>query len=110
MPPTINLLEDIEDKKIPDTCKGLFWRGNVSSYITDNGLTIGVKKTLRFLKKMSCPGCKHCGWVLDFIDEDIGNDSLLDYIGEIEKGAIYTHEVDGDSEGIDGIYFVKVKG
>lgn len=107
MPPlTINLLED---KKIKDSCKGLFWRGNVSTYVTDNGLTIGVKKTLRFLKKMSCSGCEYCGWVMDFIDEDIANDSLLDYIGEIEKGAIYTYVVDGDREGIDGIYFEKVE-
>ncbi len=65
----INLLESVEDKKIKDECKGLFWRAKVSSYTTDDGRTIGIKKTLRFLKKMSCPGCKHCGWLMDYIQQ-----------------------------------------
>lgn len=92
-----------------DTCKGLFWRGSVSTYVTDLGLTIGVKKMLRFLKKKSCPGCAQCQWVLEHIDEDTSQNRVMDYIGDIKQGAVYTYEVDGDKEGIERIYFVEAR-
>jgi len=51
-----------ESENGKETCKGLFWRAEVSSYCYDG--KIGVKKTLRFLKRKSCTGCIHCGWVM----------------------------------------------
>ena len=101
----INMLTlgtDVEETE--QECPGLFWRAKVSSYIS--GGYIGVKKTLYFLKKMSCSGCEKCGWVMEFISEDIYNEPNIDYLEDIEDGEIYTYTVDVDSEDID-IYFVK---
>ena len=77
--------------------------------------SIEVRKSLRLLKKMSCPGCDKCGWLIDFIKEDMCNLDPQDYAGEIKDGAIYTFKV-YSSQGyydlypeIDGCEFVEVK-
>lgn len=95
-------------------CKGLFWRYTVSSFLSSHN-SIEVSKSLRLLKRRSCPGCTTCGWLFDYFQEDIGIDGPVDYIGELEHGKIYTYNV-VTSQGfedsypeIDYIEFVEVK-
>lgn len=85
----INFLESKEDINAKKSCKGLFWRAEVTSYCYED--RIGVKKTLRLLKRKSCKGCEHCGWVNDFLHEDICNNPNEDYLADIEHGKIYTY-------------------
>lgn len=65
-------------------CKGLFFRGYSSVYYR-NGI---IKRTdeLRLLKRMSCPGCDKCGWVLDTLSEC--TDNII--IPAIKNGKIYS--------------------
>lgn len=109
----LNLLLDVKQDEVKKACKGVFWRGHVSSYEYDG--VIGVKKTLRLLKKKSCPGCPHCGWLQDYLAEDVCNEPNIDYLGDIEDGALYTYNVES-SQGyydlypeIDEIKFIKVE-
>jgi hypothetical protein len=86
----------------------------VSSYNS-----IEVRKSLRLLKKMSCPGCEKCEWLWDFLNEDIwaiaspGENN--DYVGNIKDGKIYTYYAH-TSQGFEDLYpeidcieFVEVK-
>lgn len=97
-----------------DLCKGLFWRYTVSTFLSSHN-SIEVKKSLRLLKKKSCPGCSTCGWVFDYLKERIGIDGPEDYVGDLEPGKIYTYNVI-TSQGfedlyleVDGIEFIEVK-
>jgi len=83
----IDLLKNIKEI----TCKGLFWRGNVNSYVSSHN-SIESHKSLRLLKKRSCKGCADCEWVLEFLKEDISNEQY-DPLEQIQHGKIYTFGV-----------------
>ena len=93
-------------------CKGLFWRGSVSSYLSSHN-SIEVRKSLRFLKKMSCRGCSKCEWLYEHFSEDIcSNFPNKDYLGDIKHGALYTYQISTSRvlyDEIDNIDFVEVK-
>jgi hypothetical protein len=105
-------VEEIEDE--PDECKGLIFRCIKSRCITSYD-GIMEKTELRLLKRKSCPGCFKCGWVIDYLREDIDMYELEDdYIGNCEHGKLYTPNIvssrDWESgiEEIDYIEFVEV--
>ena len=110
-----NFAESAQKEGQPSDCKGLFWRASVSSYVSIHK-SIEVRKSLRLLKKKSCPGCDKCSWILDFFDEDIPCCSQKDdYLADIEHGKLYTFHVNitcGFEDvypEVDGIEFVEVK-
>lgn len=49
-------------------CKGLFFRGQRSSYLSQHG-SFEERTSLRLLKSHSCPGCDNCGDIMDIISE-----------------------------------------
>lgn len=106
--------EALEREKKKNACKGLFWRAKVSSYCYDGKL--GMRKTLNFLKRASCTGCEHCGWVLEFLEESVPEDPNVDYFGNLEHNKIYTYSPvtskDWESGHVDLEYieFVEVNG
>ena len=92
-------------------CKGIFWRGSVNCYV-DRGNII-VKKSLKLMKRMSCPGCENCDWLSEYFREDVADGK--DYLSGIEHGRMYTFKVhssqgyfDSNPE-IDDIEFVAVR-
>lgn len=110
----INLLECIDEDDDHVPCKGLFFRCEVSSYVS--GTTIGTHKKLRLLKRKSCKGCSQCDFVWEVITEDatayFGSE---DYLFGLENGKIYRPNVI-TSQGyfdlypeVDGLEFVEVK-
>ena len=105
-------LEGRENILSKRTCRGLYWRGRVNSFFNDK--RIETRKSLRFLKRLSCPGCEQCDWLWVYFGEDIGCNGPEDYLPEIEDGHIYTFKVHS-SQGyydlyaeIDNIEFVEV--
>ncbi len=66
-----------------DDCKGLYWRGSVSQYISSHN-SIEKRESLRLLKRKSCAGCSYCGWVIDAFKED------FPAIPDIKHGQLYT--------------------
>lgn len=104
------LILDIEEKE--PVCKGRFYRGYVTKYQTKYG--IAKKVELRFLKRLSCPGCNRCGG----FDEDLSMGNWEEYVSleGIEGGKIYTLQyyditTDWETGYVDdySIRFVEVK-
>ena len=79
-------LKELESKD-KNTCRGLFFRANCTTYFHNNILC--RKVSLKLLKRMSCKGCERCFWLFtDFeeMSEDYGN-ALFDHV---KNGKIYT--------------------
>lgn len=49
-------------------CTGLFYRCKVNSFINSKGAYVYQERMVP-LKRMSCPGCVHCGDLLDELNE-----------------------------------------
>lgn len=86
------LLKSVEVDNDVVECKGLYWRASVSSFISSYN-SIETRKSLRLLKRKSCPGCEHCAWVLEWFNEEIYCDTQSDYLGNLKHGKIYTFKV-----------------
>lgn len=85
-------LENIDEKAHTNpNCKGKVYRCRIESFL-DSQDNIVVRKSLRLLKKDSCPNCETCGWIEEFIAEDIYNDQETDYIGNLANGKKYRVE------------------
>ena len=96
-------IKDIKIETSEPQCKGIFFRGSISKCMTSyNGFV--ERKELRFLKRKSCKGCEQCGWLWDFMNEDI---LMLDkddsYIGDIQHGKLYTYNVITSSDWESGL-------
>ena len=90
-------------------CKGLTFRGRVNEYFDRSTGKIGVKWTLRLLKRKSCPGCEGCGWTFDQMDDMIASEGLV-WPDAMEDGAEYeimriTDPPDYETGAIDDWHF-----
>lgn len=87
----MNVIEPLEkkhwDKKTD--CKGIYFRAEVSNFISGNNTDINTKLKLRFLKRKSCLGCEKCGWFWDYIEDDIFMNNPAPYLPDLEHGEIY---------------------
>lgn len=79
------LLEGLKEKEVPDTCKGLFFRGRHTQYLTERGF--GERQELILLKRKSCEGCPKCVWMLDELGEQANERMVL--TPDIEDGGLY---------------------
>lgn len=68
------------------SCKGVFFRANVSKYWDSDKGVIGERRTVRILKRKSCPGCSACAWIYDHLQEDVENV----HIEDVENGKVYS--------------------
>jgi len=83
-----DILESPETIK-KNNCKGLVFRGTVSSYFSAHK-SVEVRKSLRLLKKDSCSGCEYCEWIWEYLSEDITSCFYHeDYMGVIKHGSKY---------------------
>lgn len=51
-------------------CKGKVFRVRDNSYLSKDG-SYTVKRTYSLLKRLSCEGCIHCGWINESIQEGV---------------------------------------
>ena len=60
-------------------CTGLLFRCSISSFPMMDGKRRYFQSSIRmsFLKRKSCGGCEHCGWMLDFMSEQFYNDLAM---------------------------------
>ena len=71
------------EKDSDEECKGKVYRYWEEMFIGKNG-DINYKDKFTPMKSMSCPGCKECGWMEDYMKEDLENgifpefDDLID--------------------------------
>ena len=80
-------LRYLEKDKSPK-CKGLFFRYHSSSYLSSHK-SIEVRKSLKLLKRKSCKGCERCEWIWEYIPQDIEDEGMEDYLGNLNNGKIY---------------------
>ena len=99
-------------KKYDKKCKGLYWRGLESSYLSSYK-SIEARRSLRFLKRKSCHGCEECDWIWDFLKEDLADNYC--HINHVEDGQLYTIKIN-KTQGyydlypeIDSIEFIKME-
>jgi len=51
-------------------CKGRFFRGHINNFLNSKGHIVSTIKLIP-LKRKSCSGCEHCGWVDEVLNEEI---------------------------------------
>lgn len=86
-------------KESEQECKGLVFRARVASFMYPDRTgvrleNIMARKTLNFLKTLSCPGCQKCQGSWEVIQEDLAN--LFpgeDFLKDIEDGHLYRLKV-----------------
>lgn len=79
-----NILSPDNDTEHP--CKGKFFRCKNSAYLSQGRY---VEKTIFYpLHRMSCPGCAKCGWLDDYLSENLSADARPQ-INEIVDDGIY---------------------
>lgn len=91
-----NLEEQAMDgAKDAHVCKGLFYRGRVSSFLDKKG-GYTYQERMVPLKRMSCPGCDQCEWLRDSLSESVSyGDTPV--IKDIKDGAMYSLKVVNES-------------
>jgi len=81
------LILDIEPVQ-ENQCKGDIFKANVSLCKTERGVLFSVR--LNKMKRLSCPGCKYCGWLDDDLNELDPERFPLLGIENVEHGKLYT--------------------
>lgn len=107
------LLDKKKKKNDKDPCKGLFFRGTVNIFATNE--YVQEKRQVKLLKRMSCKGCDQCSYLMEMVQEDVSDGSFERYLHDIKDGKIYTIHISSymDYESgyyeIDGISFIEHK-
>ena len=87
----------LDKHKKEKQCKGLLFRGTVTTFINIKG-HIGTHKYLKLLKRKSCPGCDNCGGLMELIRDEIDNEPNEDWMDNIIDKKIYFPVIGGDYE------------
>ena len=84
----LKLLEVPQDKRPP--CPGLFFRCYIYRYLSSY-FSIEDRRSLRFLKSISCTGCPTCDGLWEEIKMQI--EEGVELITDIEKGKLYQAKI-----------------
>uniref|UniRef100_A0A6M3XWC2 Uncharacterized protein n=1 Tax=viral metagenome TaxID=1070528 RepID=A0A6M3XWC2_9ZZZZ len=79
------ILNDDNDKI---ECKGLIFRARINNFVCYKNKIVKSRE-MRLLKKESCQGCEHCGYIWEDLHEGILNDSRFIALDNIEEGKKY---------------------
>ena len=71
----------------PCQCKGLFFRCRFNTFINSKHELVSTIRMVP-LKRLSCKGCEQCGWMPEYLWEDMSNDTCPD-LTEVEDGEAY---------------------
>lgn len=77
------------DAPTSNQCKGRYYRYLETAFIGKGGRVVSQQE-LRPLKKISCPGCEHCGWEQGDLQEGVANEggAYLEFVPELKSGDI----------------------
>lgn len=78
---------DLEPKGEP--CKGLVFRCVVSMCITKHDGFL-ERRELRLLKRRSCKGCEKCGWIMEYMHEELYDGEPDTLLCGLDGGKMYT--------------------
>lgn len=81
-------MELVRCEKTDSDCKGRVYRYRESNYISASG-EIVIKQSFRLLKRLSCPGCEKCGWMMETLSEDMSCGCLPEIKGHPQADGIY---------------------
>lgn len=76
----------------PTPCKGLVFRGKRNAFINGRGDYVYTER-MALLKRKSCKGCQQCGYMLEELEEHLGNDCLPIMPAYLETDVMYKLEV-----------------
>jgi len=91
----------LKNKEPAGGCKGIIARASASEGFTkynDGSRAFFLRKSLRILKKKSCPGCEKCGWFYDCAPEVHLDDFPIEGFEEIQNGKLYRIWGTGDED------------
>lgn len=71
-----------------NNCKGLRFRASRNFY--SHNYEIVEKRSLKLLKRQSCMGCKHCGEILSYLFDIIGDYDAIPLDKEFDEYKDYT--------------------
>ena len=84
-------------------CPGTVYRYSINCFISTKRGSIVSKHTLIPIKKYSCKGCESCGWIDEYLQESMYNDTLEDLFSQVLKED-HLYYIDGRG-GTRGGYF-----
>lgn len=70
----MNSIFRIKSEEKKKECKGLFYSGRATIYTTTQG--VERRDTLRLLKRKSCTGCNKCMFLLEYLNEEVAEQSI----------------------------------
>ncbi|RKZ94772.1 MAG: hypothetical protein DRQ46_09440 [Gammaproteobacteria bacterium] len=100
-------MDDFKLDVKPETnpCKGLVFRFSNTICITSHRGFM-QRKELRLLKRRSCTGCEKCGWIEDYIYEELeqGDNKDFNLMRDLEHGKMYTPHFESSRDWESGHY------
>lgn len=79
------------DQVDPQECKGLVYRGKMNKFLNSKDEFLYQQRMVP-MKRMSCSGCVHCGFIKEDLDERICNQDFSMMPEKIKHGALYRLE------------------
>lgn len=76
-------------------CRGKIYRYKSSSFLNKKGDYVHSERMIP-MKRKSCSGCVKCGWVDEFLSEDISS-GKYPLIEDIKEGALYYLDTTNES-------------
>lgn len=96
-------------------CQGKVYRAKRSVFLDKNGALVSLIR-MTPAKRKSCPGCKNCGWIEDYLKETVNEgEEYTPAISDVETGAYYNLYFQPDPQDWEGhvdggeFYFSEVK-
>jgi len=88
---------DLEKSKAEkSTCIGTVFKCTGSQWATDEG--VFSRKAMRIAKRKSCPGCADCGWLMEYIKEDVAYHDDINFLNECEPDKYYSIRVNSSQD------------
>jgi hypothetical protein len=96
------MIGKIKKEKPKPKCKGIVFKCSGSQWVDLRGMF--SRKVMRVLKRKSCPGCLHCIWVMEFLQEDTYDSDEINALDGCEPGKCYTVKVNSSQDWESGIW------
>lgn len=88
---------DVDEKQAGETpesiCKGKIYRCRINAYISPTtGQYVRTERMVP-MKRLSCPGCEKCGYLDEYMSEDLHCAGELAVEPDLEHGALYEFKI-----------------
>lgn len=83
-----NIIEGKNIQEDKNSCQGRIYRFSESQYYSSYK-SFETRKSMRPLKKESCPGCEKCAWVDAFLQDEIDYHVFNNYLNNCVPGKKY---------------------